>query len=165
MQRFYHPGNILHTDHQFIGTGYMRAYNNERKVSIFKVDSTDQGTPFIEIDKGVCDYVAPQEDKCVKTMFKRMTETDGTSVAICPFPALKQIPSSIIGPGFDAKKFKGSIQLSRDHIRRLIKAFEHAEDGADEKTIKKIKHYKRKLTEILENHDRNYEKFDKMIRS
>lgn len=158
-------GNILHTDHQFIGTGYMRAYNNEQKVSIFQVDSKDQGTPFIEIDKEVCDYVDQQEDKCVKTMFKRMTEREGTSVAISPFPALKKIPSSIIGAGFDAKKFGESIQVSRDHILRLLKTFERAEGGADEKTSKKIEHYKRKLLEIFENHDRNYETFNKMTRS
>jgi hypothetical protein len=143
----------------------MRAYNNERQVSIFQVDNTEPGTPFIEIDKELCDYVDQQEDKCVKTMFRRMTETDGTSVAISPFPALKNLPSAIITPGFDPKEFKESIQVSRDHIRRLLKTFERAEDGADEKTIKKITHYKRKLAEILESLDRKDEMLGRMIRS
>jgi len=43
-------GNIFHTNTQFFGTGYMRAYEGESKVSVFKIDDTDKGTPFIEID-------------------------------------------------------------------------------------------------------------------
>jgi hypothetical protein len=43
-------GNIYHTDNQFIGSGYMEAYSGETKVSIFKLDDQERGTPFIQLE-------------------------------------------------------------------------------------------------------------------
>jgi hypothetical protein len=54
-------GSIYHTDTQFFGSGYMRAFEGERHVSIFQVDAADRGTPFIEVDSDVCQYIATQE--------------------------------------------------------------------------------------------------------
>ena len=87
-------GNIYHTDAQIFGTGYQRAYEHESKgkVLIFRRDAADKGTPFIEIDPEVCRYVTEQPDNCVKTVFRKLTESDGKRTAISPFFALKMLP-------------------------------------------------------------------------
>ena len=94
-------GKIVHTDQHFFGTGYVRAYEHERTVSMFQKGEDDAGTPFIEVDPAVCRYVAEEGDECVKMMFGRMVESDEHGTAISPFPALKKIPATIVRPDFD----------------------------------------------------------------
>ncbi len=75
-------------------------------MSIFQTDDLDRGTPFIQIDASVCDYVQSSSDRCVQDMFGRMTESDGKETAISPFPSLKKIPSTVIDDRFDPNKFR-----------------------------------------------------------
>jgi hypothetical protein len=122
-------GNIFHTDNQFIGSGYMKAVDAEKRVSIFQAHSEEKGTPFIEIDSTVYAYIAEQSDKCVKEMFRRMTESDGSNIAISPFPALKSIPSTVIDENFDPAKWKQKIQISRENRLKLLARLEKMEDS------------------------------------
>jgi len=70
-------GKIFHTDNQFIGTGYQRAYDHaERNITAYRRDGDDSGTPFVEVDRPVSDYVS-KCDPCVKEMFSRMVTSDG----------------------------------------------------------------------------------------
>src|SRR5260370_35280638 len=64
-------GPIFHTDTQVIGTGYQKAYENEGKVAVLKREADERGTPFVEVDSIVCDYVGNCGDWCVKEMFSR----------------------------------------------------------------------------------------------
>jgi len=81
-------GSIFHTDTDLVGTAYQRAYENESKVAAFKREADERGTPFVEIDRAVCDYIAQCEDKCVKEMFSRSVKDDGETVALFPFQSL-----------------------------------------------------------------------------
>jgi len=58
-------GSIYHVDAQVIGSGYVRAYLKEGDVSAFRREADDRGTPFVEIDPAVCDYVRECGDSCV----------------------------------------------------------------------------------------------------
>jgi hypothetical protein len=62
-------GLIFYTDVEVIGTGYQRAYENEGKVAAFKREADERGTPFVEVDRAVCDYVRECGDSCVKELF------------------------------------------------------------------------------------------------
>lgn len=153
-------GSIVHTDAQFMGTGYMRAFDNEHRVSIFQIDRADEGTPFIEIDPEVCRYAAEQPDECVKTMFKRMTESDGTNTAISPFPALKKLPATVIDRNFDPAQWKAKIQVARENMLRLMAQLEGLEGSSSDRARRKIDHYKRKIKEILAAKDKDDEQLD-----
>jgi hypothetical protein len=162
-------GKIFHTDTQFFGTGYIRAYNNERKVSIFRVNGLEEGTPFIEIHPEVRTYVADQPDACVKTVFGRMTETDGHSTAISPFPALKRIPATVIDKNFDPVRWKAQVQIARENRSRLLSQLEKAEATleladavAATRARTKIEHYKRKIREVLACKDEEIEMLDRL---
>jgi len=50
-------GPISHTNEHFIGTGYHKALEHEANVTAFKREADERGTPFVEIDTVVCDYV------------------------------------------------------------------------------------------------------------
>ena len=81
-------GNIYHTDRQVIGSGYQRAYSQEEKVSIFKREADERGTPFVEVDSVVSKYVEESLDKCVKEMFSRFVKSDDQAIALFPFQGL-----------------------------------------------------------------------------
>jgi hypothetical protein len=154
-------GNIFHTDTQFFGSGYMRAYDKESKVSIFRVALNEGGTPFIEVDPQVCQYIESQDDACVKTIFAGMVETDGYTTALSPFPAMKRIPASIIRDDFDPSYWKKNVQISRTNLQRMIAQLEKAEALAtDERGRLKILHYKRKLADVLAAKDGDDELLD-----
>jgi hypothetical protein len=155
-------GKIFHKNGQFIGSGYMKAVDGEKRVSIFQLDSAERGTPFIQIDPTICQYVDEQDDACVKTQFTRMTESDGHETGISPFGALKRMPSTVIDSNFDPLKWKGSIQVMRDHMQRLMTQLEKAEIRASESGREKIAHYKRKIGEVLAVKDREIELMDKL---
>jgi hypothetical protein len=172
-------GKIYHTDTQFFGPGYQRAYERENKVSTFQRHAADTGTPFIEIDPEVCSYVAEQTDSCVRTVFGRLTERDGKSAAISPFFALKAIPDIVIDKDSDFAVCKGQVQIARDNILRLLSQLEKQEaslsseemqrkiaedrlerDRADARIRRKIEHIKRKLREVLALKDKQAEMID-----
>jgi len=155
-------GNVFHSASQFFGTGYQRAVEGEKSVSVFQTDDLDRGTPFIQIDRSVCDYVQTSGDRCVQDMFGRMTESDCTEIAISPFPSLKNIPSTLIDDHFDPNKFKASVARSRDNIIQLLIQLDRYESTATEKARRKIEHYRRKLTEVLETKKREYEQMEKL---
>jgi hypothetical protein len=156
-------GYIYHTDTQFFGPGYQRAYKSESKVSIFRsdADADDTGTPFIEIDPAVCSYVAEEQlDSCVKTVFGRLTESVGKSTAISPFFALKAIPDMVIDKDSDFAVCKGQVQTVRDSVLRLLSQLENAKATADARGRRKIKHIERKLREVLVSKDKQVEMID-----
>lgn len=78
-------GSVYHTDTQIIGSGYQEACRKEALVSAFKREADERGTPFVEVDQVVCDYVADYGDRCVKDMFSRMVKEDGKVTALFPF--------------------------------------------------------------------------------
>ena len=94
-------GNIYHEGNKFFGTGYVHAVENEKIVAFMRADVEEKGTPFIQIDDTVTDYVKNEGDNCVKMLFGRHIRSDGSYTAIYPFDALRKVPASIIG--FDFK--------------------------------------------------------------
>lgn len=77
-------GSIFHTDSQVIGTGYQRAFELEKSVIAFQRDADDEGTPFVEVDGIVREYVATC-DSTVREMFSRLVKDDGAVTALYPF--------------------------------------------------------------------------------
>jgi hypothetical protein len=113
-------GMIYHTKEQVIGSGYINAFERERQVAAFKQGADERGTPFVEVDPDVVQYVAANGDRCIAKMFSRMTESDGSLTAIFPFKRLKhKFMVAGFGVTFDAAKHKASNQI----LRELIKEF------------------------------------------
>jgi len=137
-------GSIYHTDRQFIGSGYQNAYLNESKIAAFKREG-DSGTPFVEVDSLVCDYVKQCNDPCVKNMFSRMVKSDGTITALFPFQQLAH--SFMIGGfgpfahKFDSQKEKDSNQKMRELIKTLRERIMQFIDETDTKAVKKAEYY------------------------
>ncbi|MBV9693215.1 MAG: hypothetical protein JO261_05900 [Alphaproteobacteria bacterium] len=156
-------GNILHSDSQFMGTGYADAYKNEQHVSVFRVDEKERGTPFIQVASPVVVYVSTLKDDCVRKMFARMTDSDGTYTAISPFRALGNAPSAIVGPDFDPHAMKASCQRSRKLRLDNLGMFEKSEADADDQTKAKIAHYKKGLLHVIARLDEKERKLDRMI--
>lgn len=135
-------GAVYHTDTQIIGTAYQEAYTKEAQVTAFRKDANERGTPFVEIDSSVQDYVVTYGDKCVKEMFSRYVTTDGDVAAIFPFQRLAH--SFVIGgygQTFDAMKEKESNQNMRMMIERLKQGIATHIEGAGEKASRKAEHY------------------------
>lgn len=134
-------GLIHHTDTHFIGTGYQKLLEAEQQVSVFKRSADDLGTPFVEIDQTVCEYISECDD-CVKEMFSRMTKSDGESVAIFPFQLFSH--SFTIG-GFGAAFNPDEERQSNDNLRKSIIAFRDKVsalvDTANPKAVRKAEHY------------------------
>jgi hypothetical protein len=141
-------GRIYHTDSQVIGTGYQEAYAAESKVSAFKHEADDRGTPYVEVDSEVTAYIDSQADACVKEMFRRMIKRDGNTVVLFPFQRLQH--SFIVG-GF-GRTFEPERELkSNDNLRNNIKRYkakiEALIDPSNTAAQAKASHYLRALDE------------------
>lgn len=154
-------GSVYHTDTQLIGTGYQKAYSKEGQVSAFKLAADERGTPFVEVDQIVCDYVKDYGDKCVKEMFSRYVRKDGDVSALFPFQRLAH--SFIIagyGHTFDPKKEKRENQKMRRMIEKVKERVIEFVDYSDSDAIRKANHYIAALDAQLEACDRTDETID-----
>lgn len=144
-------GLLFHEGVRFLGSGYQRAYQHERHVVAFSHDEADYGTPFVEIDPVVTNYVNTCGDECANKIYERCVESDGTYAALFPFNSLEQ--SFVLG-GFGAKFVdydalrRGNSGL-RDDIAHIKQQLWAAVDPADTRVVKKVEHYIRALDRQL----------------
>lgn len=153
-------GQIYHTDKHFLGTGYEDAYHAERNVSAFKREADERGTPFVEVDATVYEYIDQCGDACVKEMFRRFVKRDETTVALFPFQRLSH--SFIVGHNFDANKEKKANQNLRDMLNRLKERVNLYVDKSNERAMQKAAHYLAALDFQLKECDVTDEVIDKL---
>jgi hypothetical protein len=156
-------GSLYHTDTQFIGSGYQNALKKEKLVGAFKGQADERGTPFVEIDPVVCEYVNQCGDNCVKEMFSRYTKHDGDLVALFPFQRLApSFTISAFGPKLDPEKEK---KKTAD-LRKLIANFKVAiwanVDRSKPNAVSKAEHYIDALNAQLEVCDKTDRVIDRL---
>lgn len=136
-------GLIYHDDSLFIGTGYQEAYLQEANVSAFKREADERGTPFVEVDQAVCEYVAEHGDSCVKEMFSRMVKTDGTVTALFPFQRLCHsfVINGWFGHKFDPLKEKASNDNVRKSIIKVKERILAFIDNNNPRAVRKAEYY------------------------
>ncbi len=136
-------GPIYHSGSDFMGTGYQTAYERESGVSAFKHEVDEKGTPFVEVDQSVVDYITSETDSCVRKMFERMIKRDGDLTALFPFQRLSH--DFVIGgygaPKFDAEKEKRNNNLVRQNLHKLKKRVSEYVDPANDRATRKTRHY------------------------
>ena len=150
-------GLIFHTNTQFIGSGYEEAYSREATVTAFKRDEDERGTPFVEVDQTVCNYVRDHGDSCVKKMFSRYVKGDGVVIALFPFKRLSH--SFVINREFDTEKEKRSNKNVRLWIENFKERVMVLVDQTSPNAVSKVEHYVAALDAQLEVCERT----DKMI--
>ena len=136
-------GQIYHSDTRFVGTGYQKALAREHSVIAFKRKADEMGTPFIEIDRDVCEYIESQNDARVKQMFGRIVKGDGNVMAIFPFQCLEH--SFIIGDYreqmFDTEREKESNQKLRAMLINMKMRVMELIDHSNSHAVQKGEHY------------------------
>ena len=118
------------------------AYGKESQVTAFKREANERGTPFVEVDSVVCDYVGNYGDSCVQEMFARYVKTDGEVTALFPFQRLAH--SFIIagfGHTFDPEQEKQSNQNVRLMITNLKERVMELVDPSNSSAVSKGEHY------------------------
>jgi hypothetical protein len=156
-------GSIYHTDSQVIGSGYNRALAMEKDwISAFRREADERGTPFVEIDRAVCDYVKECGDGCVKEMFSRQTESDGSVTALYPFKRISH--KFMISPhlAFDPAREKCSVQNVRAMLADVKAKVGSFVDPLDSSAAGKLRHYIAALDKQLEVCDRTDEIIDRL---
>lgn len=143
-------GRIIHQGIKIIGTGYQRAVDGEKGVSAFKKTAKEKGTPFVEVDRSVCDYVRDNGDECGRTMFGRYTKDTGDGVVLFPFQRISH--KFAIGRGFPDFKPEEHLE-SNNNVRKWIstlkgRVMEFA-DPNNPAAMQKIEHYIRALDDQL----------------
>lgn len=130
-------GNIYHKGQHFYGSGYQESIKLEKVVSAFKRHKDEQGTPFVEIDNSVSDYIRRSEDKCVREMFSRLVEESNDVCAIFPFKRLTQS----VGGDFSPAEWRKHAQVIRKGILKLKDRLFLYVDKKNPKAIRKLEHY------------------------
>jgi hypothetical protein len=143
---FITKGSIYHQDGQVIGTGYQRAFAGESGVTAFKLQADERGTPFVEIDKAVCEFVERETDPCVREMFSRMVKTEEGTAALFPF---KRLAHSFVVMGFGHQFDPDRERAANDNVRKLLHTVKERVrsyvDESNPKAVEKARHYLRAL--------------------
>jgi hypothetical protein len=149
-------GSVFHSAAQVIGAAYQRAVKREPVVTVFREDAGEHGTPFVEIDPAVTEYVNACGDRCVQKIYTHCVESDGELDALFPFRSLEQ--SFVIGGPYakfvDYERLRqGNIGLRGD-IETLKAQMKSAVDAQNERALRKVEHYIRALDRQLRGCDR-----------
>jgi hypothetical protein len=135
-------GRVFHSDSQIIGSGYQDAYSAERNVRAFMREADERGTPYVEVDAEVYQYVESQPDACVKEMFGRMVKRDGEVVVLFPFQMLRHsFLIGSIGGRFDPEKEHTSNQNLRNKLLRMKERVWSFVDRSNPNAVSKANHY------------------------
>lgn len=132
-------GSIYHSNDQVIGSGYQEAYQKESNVTAFKRKADERGTPFVEVDPIVCDYIQISTDSCVKKMFKRYVEGDGNVTALFPFKMLQHefiigdVPGHKFDPEKERKSNNNTMLMLEKMKKKIIEFVAEAKPEAKEK--------------------------------
>jgi hypothetical protein len=141
-------GKIYHTRDRFVGSGYHQALAGESAVTAFRNGSNERGTPFVEIDASVRDYLLSTKEGRVAEMFGRLVEHDGTVTAIYPF---KQLCAKFaLTPDFDPAKQQAFNQNLRIWIHQMKGGVASYVDKSNESAVRKVEHYLAALNRQLE---------------
>jgi hypothetical protein len=154
-------GKIYHTDTQVIGSGYHQAFAAESQVSAFAREANERGTPYVEVDSEVVQYVDTQSDACVKTMFGRMVKRDSESTVLFPFQRLQH--SFIVAGGghkFDPERERTSTRNLRAMIGKMEERVLSFVDSNNASAVKKAAHYIAALDAQLQACDKTDEMID-----
>ena len=138
-------GNIFHEDNNFMGTGYQQALKGEEEVKAFQTSPDDIGTPFIEIDREVVQYIKKCDDQCVQTMFERMTRAEDDVTVIFPFQSLSRL-NDFYG---DLDKSKENLEVIQSWIHNARHNVESFAPSSDSDAARKSKYYLKFLDEEL----------------
>ena len=110
-------GMIYHTVDYCVGTGLNDVVEGEKKVSIFKTESGESGTPFIEVDRNIVQYIEDEtSDKCIREMFSACVKNEGDVAAIFPFSSLD--PGIFGGGGDDPNEKRKAVSAVRNWISK-----------------------------------------------
>jgi hypothetical protein len=151
-------GRISHSDSQFVGTGYQRAYGGESNVTIFKRESNERGTPFVELDSAVIEYIRSC-DACVQEIFRRCVRRDGDLVALFPFQRLSHsfILGDYGGHKFNPEEEMQSVRNVRNMLLNMKQSVSSFVDRSNPSAVQKSEHYIGVLDSQLAECDRTDE--------
>lgn len=139
-------GRICHTPQFQMGPGLIDVVDREKRVSVFKEESEEGSTPFIEISGDVVQYVERHGDRYVKEMFFQLVRMDGDVAAIFPFRVLDCRCSqgrvrAPRGPGQE----HASPRNVENSIRRIKARLNRHIDPSDPEARRKANYYIRML--------------------
>jgi hypothetical protein len=140
-------GSVYHIPTQVIGLAYQRAFKLESQVAAFRQHSGERGTPFVEIDEVVVQYIQTDGCACVKEMFSRMTLSDGSVVGLFPF---KQLQTSFPLENLDRHKELRANAIVRQSLVTLKQRVLAAVSRGNASAVQKAEHYARALDAQLE---------------
>lgn len=149
-------GKIFHGERVY-GPGHSDAAAKEKNVSFFKRDAAERGTPFVEVDSQVVDYVLAQADQCALKMFPQFVERDGPLAAIFPFRALSMQGSVIDG---SPESVERALENNARIIQNLMKLKDRVRsyiDPQNPSAVSKGEHYLRILDRQQANFEQNRE--------
>lgn len=145
-------GSIYHTKNQVIGSGYQDTYLKEGLVSAFKQSDDDKGTPFVEIDSTVCNYVSECGDRLVQKRFFRFVKSDGVVTALYPFSSLSPTFTLCSWNSQNSTWEKENLS-TKDmilKIKKMIESLRNFVDASDSNAVRKLEHYITALDQQIE---------------
>jgi hypothetical protein len=130
--------------------GITGVFDNEKGVSVFRSQPDETGTPFIEVDNIVSQYVEQCQEKCVREMYSRFVKSAGEASALFPVHLLSH---SFLGGGFErfnAERERRANQNVRLRIGKLKTQVMAYVKMSDPRAVQKAEHYTRALDDQLD---------------
>ena len=129
-------GPIYHTEDHCLGTGLGDTVDGEKQVSIFRTEDGESGTPFIELDRRVIQFINEEvTDPCVKQVLKELVYIQNDVGAIFPFRRLD--PGLYSTPDLDEEESKRRADAVMTWIETAESMMKNLVDPTCEKVLRR----------------------------
>ena len=155
-------GLIYHTEDYCVGSGLNDVVEKEKKVSIFRTENGERGTPFVEVDRNITQFVDSQiSDSCVQQVFSDYVRREGDVAAIFPFKRLD--PGIFLTANADLDNIRKNTRDLRNWINKAKDMIYQHVDPTSSSARQKGRRLTGMLDAQLEVCDRFEEKIDEMM--
>ncbi len=105
----------------------------------FRREADRRGTPYVEVDAAVCDYIALEGDAGAVEMFSRLVQRDGIAAGL--FPIQRFAHTFAVRHDFDAAKARASNESQRRTLNHLRSQANSFVDPSNPEAVRKAADY------------------------
>ena len=129
-------GPIYHTEDHCIGSGLGDVVEGEKNVSMYQTEEGEVGTPFIEVDQKVLQFLDKEvTDSCVTGVLEEIVKRKDGVAVIFPFKSLD--PGRFGSANLDRNKARQHVDVVRKWIEDAKKMIARHVDSSDEKVLRR----------------------------
>lgn len=112
-------GAVYHEGTTIFGTAYQEAVDGERRAAAIEWGGGTLGTPFIEINNSVADYLAEKGNECTRKLLPRLTFPYEDYLVVSPYGIFSRMVNWAVSPNKTPDEIRREIDYALQGVDKI----------------------------------------------